>query len=87
MPMVNVAESPFHYILAITDDWSELTVDIDDYEIPHLIIPKSVDGKVPHIIYIAGTVAALELLISDVLPQLDSVTWFSTEIRVLYVGV
>lgn len=58
MPMVNVAESPFHYILAITDDWSELTVDIDDYEIPHLIIPKSVDGKVPHIIYIAGTVAA-----------------------------
>lgn len=85
MPMVNVAESPFHYILAITDDWAELSADLDEYELPHLICVKD-NGPAPHIVYIAGNEGAMPLIL-EVLPNLDSVTWFSTEIRVLYVGV
>lgn len=90
MPSIPVTESPFRYVLAITDDWSEVSVSIDDYEIPNLVTLKSLDLRAPQIIYIAVSGDAAMALLLEVLPTLVEqgiLTWFSTEPRALYVGM
>lgn len=73
----------FQFVQVITDDWAELSVDLDDHGIEHLIMPMSIDSKMPHIVMVVVCVPdALALL--EALPKIESSTWHSTEPRDLY---